>query len=419
MSKYKSLAKHEPLVGDRAEASKRLARREVLQTTALGGLAAVVSGCKAERSFRPMPKPDGFVGTTVSKKKRAKVSEAMQTRQAKILKTVELGMHWPTLDPFLFCAHHRDAYPRGNEQFGPAVSLAGRNIGSDFSVKDGFSMYHGDVVPGFPQHPHRGFETVTLARSGYVDHADSLGATARYGNGDVQWMTAGKGIVHAEMFPLLAQEQENPLEIFQIWLNLPAADKMTEPHFKMLWNESVPRHLFKEGSEPAARITTVAGALNGKRPPSPAPKSWAAREANDVAVWLIELEAGARWTLPATQSGATRMLYFYQGSAARVAGHPCHERSGLQLESSAPALLEAPQGACSFLLLQGRPIRETVAHHGPFVMNRREELVQAFEDYRRTQFGGWPWQRNDPTHARDAGRFAAYPSGKVDKPASG
>ena len=120
-------------------------------------------------------------------------------------------MPWETVDPFLFCVHHDDAYPRGNAQLGPSASLAGRAIGQDFSRKDGWSMYHGAAVPGFPAHPHRGFETVTVVRQGLVDHADSLGAAARYGDGDVQWLTAGRGIVHAEMFPLLSAERPNPL----------------------------------------------------------------------------------------------------------------------------------------------------------------------------------------------------------------
>ncbi|MFO0102015.1 MAG: pirin family protein, partial [Betaproteobacteria bacterium] len=137
-----------------------------------------------------------------------------------------LGMPWVTVDPFLFCVHHDDAYPRANGAFGPAASLAGRQIGQDFSQRDGWSMYHGTAVPGFPAHPHRGFETVTIVRKGLVDHADSLGAAARYGRGDVQWLTTGRGIVHAEMFPLFDTAQTNPLQLFQIWLNLPAASKM-------------------------------------------------------------------------------------------------------------------------------------------------------------------------------------------------
>ncbi|MDH3464095.1 MAG: pirin family protein, partial [Acidimicrobiia bacterium] len=97
-----------------------------------------------------------------------------------ILDLVELGMPWSGLDPFIMTVHHRDRYPAGNDVMGPAVSLHGRQIGSDFSYRDGWSMYHGDIVPGFPQHPHRGFETVTVVRQGYVDHSDSLGATGRY-----------------------------------------------------------------------------------------------------------------------------------------------------------------------------------------------------------------------------------------------
>ena len=121
-------------------------------------------------------------------------------------------------------------------------------------------------MPGFPSHPHRGFETVTFVRRGLIDHSDSLGAAARFGRGDVQWLTAGNGIVHAEMFPLLDEDGPNPLELFQIWLNLPAADKMAEPHFAMLWAEDTPtlRHVDDDGR--ATEVTVIAGALGEPRP---------------------------------------------------------------------------------------------------------------------------------------------------------
>jgi redox-sensitive bicupin YhaK (pirin superfamily) len=160
---------------------------------------------------------------------------------------------WPTLDPFLFCVHHDDDYPPGDEELGPCEPLVGRNLGMDFSGLDGWSMYHGSLVPGFPQHPHRGFETISFMRRGFMDHSDSLGATARFGRGDVQWMTAGSGIVHAEMFPLLDDAGRNPLELFQIWLNLPSADKMVPPH------------------------------------------SWASRPDTDVGIWHLDLDADATW----------------------------------------------------------------------------------------------------------------------------
>ena len=123
--------------------------------------------------------------------------------KAAIINQVPLGFQWETADPFLFCIHHKDRFPAGNKNLGPDDSLAGRLIGNDFDPKDGWRMYHGSKIPGFPVHPHRGFETITIVRKGIVDHADSMGAYGRYGHGDVQWMTAGKGIQHSEMFPLL------------------------------------------------------------------------------------------------------------------------------------------------------------------------------------------------------------------------
>lgn len=107
-----------------------------------------------------------------------------------ILKVKPLGFQWETADPFLFCVHHDDRFPRGNDHMGPDASLDGRHIGQDFVIKDGWRMYHGERVPGFPYHPHRGFETITVVRKGMVDHADSMGAAGRYGDGDMQWMTA-------------------------------------------------------------------------------------------------------------------------------------------------------------------------------------------------------------------------------------
>src|SRR5690606_28066034 len=120
-------------------------------------------------------------------------------------------------------------------------------------------------------------ETVTITRRGFVDHSDSLGATARYGEGDVQWMTAGSGIVHAEMFPLLDSQRPNPAELFQIWLNLPARSKFARPHFSMFWQSQVPRLALLDERGNGTSLTVVAGAFDGARPPAPPPDSWAAQ----------------------------------------------------------------------------------------------------------------------------------------------
>ncbi len=332
-----------------------------------------------------------------------------------VLQAFQLGFQWPMLDPFLFCAHHNDDYPAGNEHMGPVASLSGRNIGQDFAGKDGWNMYHGDVIPGFPHHPHRGFETVTLVRRGYIDHADSLGATARFGQGDVQWLTAGKGINHSEMFPLLRRDAGNPLELFQIWLNLPRESKMVDPYFTMLWSENIPTVAHRDETGKVTSITVVAGRWDGVKPLPPPPDSWAGRSDSEVAIWTIRMEPGARYTLPPGAPGLNRVLYFFEGDTIRVEGAGLDRHAGLHLRSDAALPIENGGTASEFLLLQGRPIGQPVAQHGPFVMNSPEEIRQAFVDYQRTQFGGWPWPSTGPVHAREEGRFARHADGRVEK----
>jgi redox-sensitive bicupin YhaK (pirin superfamily) len=328
-----------------------------------------------------------------------------------VLSVFGLGFPWQTFDPFLFCVHHDDAYPAGNDQLGPAASLAGRDLGQDFAGKDGWRMYHGETVPGFPQHPHRGFETVTIVRRGLIDHSDSLGAAARFGHGDVQWLTAGKGIVHSEMFPLLERTQPNPVELFQIWLNLPKTSKLVDPYFSMLWDHTIPRHV-----DGGTEVTVIAGSLAGIAALSPPPDSWAARADADVAIWSIRMAPGARFTLPATKAGANRTLYFFTGASVRVADRSFDNHAGIRLAPDAAVELVAGGEAVELLLLQGRPIGEPVVQYGPFVMNSPREIEQAFMDYRRTQFGGWPWPKDDPVHPREQGRFARHADGKVTGP---
>jgi len=277
-------------------------------------------------------------------------------------------------------------------------------------------MYHGDVVPGFPQHPHRGFETVTIMRRGYIDHSDSLGATARFGMGDVQWLTAGAGVVHSEMFPLLNQDRPNPLELFQIWLNLPASGKLAEPYFTMFWDADIPRQRFTDADGRAVEVTVIDGALDGVLPLSPPPQSWAADQRSDIAIWSIAMAAGSAWTIPAAQSDQTvRILHQFAGPGLRVAGSDVTGPAAIQVRADQPIQILADRGAVEILLLQGRPIGEPVAQYGPFVMNTRSELEQAFADYRRTQFGGWPWPDNAPVHPRSQGRFARHADGRFER----
>ena len=327
-----------------------------------------------------------------------------------VISVQPLSFPWQTLDPFLFCVHHNDVYPQGNAQMGPDASLAGRNMGQDFANKDGWNMYHGSTVPGFPAHPHRGFETVTIVRKGLIDHSDSLGATARFGNGDVQWLTAGKGIVHCEMFPLLDIKQANPVDLFQIWLNLPARKKMVNPHFTMLWNEDLTRKSYQDAAGLNTGVLCVAGTLGELSGSKPPPDSWAAEPDSDLTIATVQLQAGARWALPPAQHSSTRrMLYFFSGTQLEVAGQRVRVASAIALDATHTTALHNTGTDCQLLLLQGKPIAEPVAQHGPFVMNTQAEIVQAFSDYRQTQFGGWPWGASDPVHPRNQERFAQYP----------
>lgn len=339
--------------------------------------------------------------------------------QAIVMRVWPLDFQWQTVDPFLFCVHHKDFYPKGNAQYGPQASLAGRDMGNDFAGLNGWRMYHGEVVPGFPVHPHRGFETVTIVRTGLVDHADSLGAAGRYGSGDTQWMTAGKGVQHSEMFPLLDAERDNPLELFQIWLNLPAKSKMAEPHFAMFWRDMVPKIHAQDAAGRRIGIEVVAGSYGGSRAPMPPPDSWAADANNHVAIWLIQLEPGARWTLPATMPEINRTLYFHAGETLRLAGSEIRVKHGMALSPALDAGIVNGSAETQLLLLQGRPIAEPVSSYGPFVMNSRAEIEQAFADYRRTQFGGWPWPRSDQVHDPARGRFARHVDGREEEPGEG
>ncbi len=336
-----------------------------------------------------------------------------------VLQTVPLeGQRWPTVDPFLNGVHHVDTYPAANAAMGPDASLAGRNIGSDFDGIDGWRMYHGDTVPGFPAHPHRGFETVTYVRQGLIDHADSAGAAARYGRGDVQWLTAGRGIQHAEMFPLLDTEGPNTLELFQIWVNLPADHKFAEPRFTMFADARIPRAVTHTGGDdgPATTVTVIAGAVDGVTPLAPPADSWAADPRSDLAIWHIVFEPGAAWTMPAARdAAAVRTLYVFDHGSLRVGGHANRIAfdHAVVVRPDVPVELSSTSGT-EVLVLAGVPIGEPVASYGPFVMNTRAQINEAIDDYQRTRFGGWPWPSDDPVHPHDQGRFARHVDGTTE-----
>jgi redox-sensitive bicupin YhaK (pirin superfamily) len=226
-------------------------------------------------------------------------------------------------------------------------------------------------------------------------------------------MTAGEGVVHSEMFPLVNEDKENHTELFQIWLNLPASSRRADAYFTMFWADQVPSI-----DEDGARVSVVAGALNESRGLTPPPSSWASNAAADVMVLTIRLQPGAKFTLPAGGADVNRMLYFFDGDTIRVAETEVSAGVGIQLRPDVDvALANSGTAVVELLLLSAKPIGEPVVHHGPFVMSTSGEIRETLSDYQRTGFGGWPWPSNDPVHG-DSGRFAVHADGRRDEPAA-
>lgn len=321
-----------------------------------------------------------------------------------------LRIPWATQDPFIFCAYHNDAFPGGNDSLGPNTSLEGRNIGQDFDSIDGWNMYHGSNVPGFPAHPHSGFETVTIVTKGVVDHSDSLGGKGRFGNGDVQWLTSGKGVQHSEMFPLLNNDN-NTFELFQLWINLPKKSKKVEPHYKMLWKEDIPVIIEKDNLGNETRIDLVAGTFKNQVAISPTPNSWAADPNNDVQIWRIKIDANGEFSIPATENDVTRSLYFYDGDTISVGDIKIDKVNLIELNPKEELKIKNGSKDAFLFYLQGRPMNEPIVQYGPFVTNSKAEIEETMDEYRRTKFGGWPWSTSEPVHDRSKGRFAKFADG--------
>ncbi len=314
---------------------------------------------------------------------------------------ISLGQQWRTQDPFVFCAFHPDAFPGANDALGPKEGLAGRQLGQDFSNKEGWSMYHGKRVPGFPAHPHSGFETITIVTEGFVDHADSLGSQGRFGEGDAQWMTAGKGVLHSEMFPLLNPD-ENPFQLFQIWLNLPDKSRGVSPHYKMFWKEDIPVYQDK-----GLEVTIIAGSFGNMVALPPPPESWAASPQNDVQIWKIKIEPGERLTIPKSKYVVNRSLFFFEGDTIRIHTQNIKFMDGVELDPAEEVEVENTSTKSAHLIfLQGKAINEPYVQHGPFIAATRKDLQKVSQRYLQTQFGGWPWETQEPIFDRDAGRFS-------------
>lgn len=233
-----------------------------------------------------------------------------------------------------------------------------------------------DYLAGFPMHPHRGIETVTYMLAGLVDHKDSLGNSGTIGAGDLQWMTAGSGILHEEM----PRPRDGKMYGFQLWVNLPASLKMTRPRYREVLSEDIPRVERKDG----VRIGVIAGEVDGVQ--------GAVREIHADPVYLdVRLPAGGSFTHP-VPAGHNAFAYLFEGEA-EFGASPRKDGSG-RFSATRLAVfgegesVEARTGSAParFLLLSGKPLNEPIARYGPFVMNTREEIEQALADLRSGTF---------------------------------
>lgn len=230
----------------------------------------------------------------------------------------------------------------------------------------------GDYIAGFPEHPHRGFETVTYMLAGRMRHRDNQGNSGLLTAGSVQWMTAGRGIVHSEM-----PEQEDGLMWgFQLWVNLPGRDKMTAPRYQDIEPARVPTLQ----PAPGATLRLLAGEYGGQSGPV------SGIDATQPVYVDLHLEAGARAELPLPVTH-NAFAYVYEG-AARIGGATRATARGelAQLGAGDRLLAEADGGRAHLVVIAGRPLGEPVARYGPFVMNTREEIMQAFADFQAGRF---------------------------------
>ncbi len=223
-----------------------------------------------------------------------------------------------------------------------------------------------DYIGGFPDHPHRGFETVTYMLAGRMRHHDSAGNQGLLGPGCVQWMTAGSGLIHSE----LPEQADGLMEGFQLWLNLPARNKMTRPYYRDIPSEAIPEFVTPEG----VRVRVIAGSSHGVA-------GAVQREHTEPLYLDVHLPAGAQFVQP-IPSGHNAFTYTYRGTVL-VSGTEVPDRNMAVLANDGGGLVVVRSHAdARLLIVAGQPLNEPIAQYGPFVMNTGEEIQQAMRDYR-------------------------------------
>ena len=257
---------------------------------------------------------------------------------------------------------------------GPGVAQRSPFLMLDYAAPTTFSPNPGGRR-GVGQHPHRGFETVTIVYSGEVEHRDSTGQGGVIGPGDVQWMTAGSGILHEEFHSEAYSRSGGPFEMVQLWVNLPAKDKMTTPGYQAVLGSAIPEVALPDG---AGRVRVIAGDFDGARGP--------ARTFTPMNVWDVRLVAGATATLPQAE-GWTTLLVVLDGTVQVNGEAVLRQTQMVTLSTEGEGVVIEANVDAKVLLLAGVPIDEPVAGYGPFVMNTQAEIAEAIRDFNAGKFG--------------------------------
>ena len=264
-----------------------------------------------------------------------------------------------------FPVHGMFGYQSGAEERSPFLML-------DYAAPTRFEPT--SARRGVGQHPHRGFETVTIVYEGEVEHRDSTGSGGVIGRGDVQWMTAGSGILHEEFHSTQYGQKGGPFEMAQLWVNLPAKDKMAAPGYQAISDAQIPA-VPLPGE--AGTVRVIAGEYGGRKGP--------ARTFTPMNVWDVRVKAGKTADL-AQAEGWTVQVVVLAGTV-RVNGTALGAAQMATLDTTGSGVTIAADSDAKLLVLAGEPIDEPVVGYGPFVMNTREEIVQAIEDFNSGKFG--------------------------------
>ena len=334
-----------------------------------------------------------------------------------VIKFQPLSMHWDTEDPFIFASHHSDEYPAGNAQQAPPLEMIrGRNLGRDYEKRFGFRMYNGKVVPGFPLHAHMGYEVVSIAEKGFIDHFDSLGNKGRYGFGDIQWLSAGTRYHHCEMYPLAFSDKDNPNDITQIMINLPKTYRTSKPRFEMMWSESVPLVKGKDEKGKDLSVKVIVGKWGEARSVSPIQHSWAADPKGNVRILKIVLSPGARVQMSRVASGINRNLYFTKGGRISMGDVDYGVETRLKLVTDRDFHIINGEEESEIWLLEGSPIGEKYYSFGPVIANDEKSVRSAMNEIRENEIKDWRWGIVDKTNPPGTKRFVEYSDGTVERP---